>query len=117
MERILYLISWDMFLNITNKVIIIFMITSTISIYIYSKSSIFKFRYVCLLGAVCGVGLALWSYAFLPVHDDAKTPLVGIYVFMVRFLAYLFWGSATWIVLRYIYKRKLTRQLSSRELR
>lgn len=114
MRTILSLILWDLFLNLTDSYIIVLMISSTSAIGAYSGKK-FKYRYVVPLSAMCGIAVTLWAYVFLPVPTDAKTPLVGIYVFTIRFLSALFWGSATWVVLRYFNKWKLARHILNKD--
>ena len=76
----------------------------------YHKILVIKYKYVCALSFFVAICYMLWIYLYLPVSPESRTFLVGAYVFIIRLLAALFWGSATWFVDRYFRRRKLSNQ-------
>ena len=108
MEHILETVISTLYLDITNANIIISMIPFTYAISIYHNTLLNKYKYICVLGFIVSLSITAWTYFFLPVPPESRTLLVGAYVFIVMFLAAMFWGSAIWLVFRYIYLRKLS---------
>jgi len=111
MEHIFETVVSTLYLNVMNTKIITFMIPFTYAMGYYDNTVVYKYKYVCLLSAIAAISFTLWAYIFLPVPPESRTLLVGSYVFLINFLAAMFWGSATWLVYRYFRRRKLARQM------
>jgi hypothetical protein len=88
------------------------MIPLTSSVVIYGNTPVNKYKYVCVLSTIAAISLTLWAYVFLPVPPESRTLLVSSYVFLVRFVAAMFWGSATWLAFRYFHMSRLARQMT-----
>ena len=110
MEHIVETVLSSAYIDLTNTKIIIPMMALTSGLMVYRNTYANKFKFVCALAVAVAACLTLWTYLFFAIPAEAKTALVGLFVFVLNFLTAMVWGWATWIVYRYSYMRKLARQ-------
>jgi hypothetical protein len=111
-EQIFETVLFSAYIDITNTKIIIPMLALTSGLMVYRNTPTNKYKYVCMLSLTVAISLTVWTYMFFPVPSEARTLLVGSFVFLFNFLVAVFWGSATYFVYRYSYMRKLARQMT-----
>jgi hypothetical protein len=111
-EQVFETVLFSAYIDITNTKIIIPMLALTSGLMVYRNTPTNKYKYVCMLSLTVAISLTVWTYMFFPVPSEARTLLVGSFVFLFNFLVAVFWGSATYFVYRYSYMRKLARQMT-----
>jgi hypothetical protein len=90
----------DICLNILDPTIMIMMVSGTSAILAYRTKIGGKYKYVILLGFIVAVLVTSWTYATIPVPPESYDATVVIWVFFVRLLAAMIWGSCSWGVHR-----------------
>ena len=96
----------DIGLNILNPTIATIMISGTSAILDFRTKTRRKYKYVCLLGSIVAMLVTSWTYASLPLPPKSYSTAVVIWVFLVRLLAAMFWGTCTWGVYRALLKAR-----------
>ena len=105
MEHVIYLIISDIFENITDTTMIKIMIPLTSAMCAYGKTLI-KYRYVCVLSFFAALFYTFYIYYYLSVPPESRTFIVCTCVFIIRFIAAIVLGSATWLLHRDFRMRK-----------
>lgn len=106
MEHIFITILTDLYLNVTNTTTILLMVLFAYAT--SNHSNLTKYRYVLAFSAIIALGLTLWAYLFLALPDAARTTPVVVYVYIIRLLSAIFWGTTAWLVFRQFRRKGVT---------
>jgi len=89
----------------------------TIIIMIAIGGVIRKYRYVAVSSAAVALLLTLWVYVFHDIPSEWRLFLAQVYVFAVGFIAAMFWGSLTWLLVRHLFDRRSSKRPGESGLR